>query len=188
MSPNLRRAGIAPLLVSALALFSTPVLAAGAHSGGHGHPEFGAPGKASEVSRTVEVTMDDVYFEPEKIRVLEGETVRFVVRNEGEIVHEFNIGTAHMHAEHQEEMMKMVEHGVIEGDRINRERMQMDMGNGHTMAHDDPNSVLLEPGESAEIVWKFAEAMDLEFACNLPGHYDAGMAGDFVFVNKLAKR
>ncbi len=132
--------------------------------------------------------MDEVYFEPEKIRVVEGETVRFVVRNAGEDVHEFNIGTAHMHAEHQEEMMEMVEHGVIEGDQINCEMMDTDMRRGYGMAHDDPNSVLLEPGESAEIICRFTEAMDLEFAFNLPSHYDASMAGDFVFVNELARR
>ena len=47
---------------------------------------------------------------------------------------------------------------------------------GHGM-HDEPNSVLLEPGKSAEIVWKFPEHAELEFACNVPGHYDAGMQG-----------
>lgn len=181
-------AGRLPALAAALFISTAPAFAAGGHSGGHAHPEFGHPGKASEASRTVEVVMGDVYFEPEKIAVVEGETVRFVVRNEGAIVHEFNIGTPHMHAEHQKEMQMMVEHGVIEGDRIRRDRMKMDMGGGHVMDHDDPNSVLLEPGESAEIVWTFARPMDLEFACNVPGHYEAGMAGAFEFVKKHATR
>src|SRR3546814_3359008 len=77
----------------------------------------------------------------------------------------------------QAEMMMMVDHGVLEPDRINRERMKMDMGGGMTMEHDDPNSLLLEPGKSGEIVWTFTKAMELEFACNVPGHYDAGMVG-----------
>lgn len=132
--------------------------------------------------------MGDVYYEPTSISVLQGETVRFVVRNEGSIVHEFNIGTPHMHAEHQKHMQMMLDHGVIKGDRLDRSLMKMDMGTGHSMAHDDPNSVLLEPGESAEIVWKFAAPTGLEFACNVPGHYDAGMAGSFDFVEKLASR
>ena len=72
----------------------------------------------------------------------------------------------------------MVEHGVIELDRINHDMMNMDMGGGHVMSHDDPNSVLLEPGQSAEVIWKFSEAMPMEFACNVPGHYDSGMMGD----------
>jgi uncharacterized cupredoxin-like copper-binding protein len=55
--------------------------------------------------------------------------------------------------------------------------MAMDMGGGKTMEHNDPNSVLLEPGKSAEVIWRFAKAGELEFACNVPGHYDAGMVG-----------
>jgi len=178
------RGGLIPAIAALIALGSTPSLAAGSH----GHPEFGQPGKASEARRTVEVVMGDSYYEPESISVLKGETVRFVVRNEGATVHEFNIGTPHMHAEHQKHMQMMVDHGVIKGDRLDRSLMKMDMGTGHSMAHDDPNSALLEPGESAEIVWKFAAPIELEFACNVPGHYDAGMAGSFEFVEKLARR
>lgn len=152
--------------------------AAGTHSGGHGHAAtIGEPGKVSEISRTIEVTADDNFYEPEKIEVKAGETIRFAITNTGQLVHEFNIGTAAMHAEHQKEMEMMVEHGVIEGDKINRDMMKMDMGGGRTMEHNDPNSALLEPGETAEIVWKFTEPMTLEFACNVPGHYDAGMMG-----------
>ncbi len=167
-----------PVALIAGAIASAPAFAAGSHAGGHGHHfDFGKPGKASEATRTVTVVMRDNLFEPETIAVQAGETVRFMVRNEGAFVHEFNIGTAAMHAEHQKEMMMMVDHGVLEPDRINRERMKMDMGGGKTMEHDDPNSILLEPGQSGEIVWTFSKAADLEFACNVPGHYDAGMVG-----------
>ena len=75
----------------------------------------------------------------------------------------------------------MVEHGVLEADRINYERMKMKMSGGKTMEHDDPNSILLEPGKSDEIIWKFTNATEMEFACNVPGHYDAGMVGQFHF-------
>ena len=176
------------------ALAASPALAAGSHSGGHGHGHgdgdmtFGEPGKPSEVSRTIEVTAGDNYFEPGEIDIKKGETVRFVIRNEGEFVHEFNIGTAKMHEAHQEEMMMMVEHGVLEPDKINHHMMNMEMEDGHSMAHDDPNSVLLEPGQNGEIIWKFAEAQNLEFACNIPGHYASGMAGNFNFVTKVTQR
>jgi uncharacterized cupredoxin-like copper-binding protein len=166
------------------------VNAAGSHSDGHGDKKghagkmphghtmsFGEPGKASEVSRTVEIKMLDNYYEPAEIEVKAGETIRFAIKNLGEFVHEFNIGTASMHAAHQKEMVMMVEHGVIEPDKINHEKMKMDMGGGRTMEHNDPNSVLLEPGKSGEVIWKFAEAKGIEFACNVPGHYDAGMMG-----------
>ena len=176
--PCLLITGTVAASLSALPL--APVaFAAGEHAGGHGHAaEIGKPGEASEATRTIEVTMYDNYYEPETVEVGEGETVRFVVRNEGELVHEFNIATAEMHAAHQDEMMMMVEHGVLEADQINEEMMKMDMGGGHTMEHDDPNSVLLEPGGSAEIVWTFSTDADLEFACNVPGHYEAGMTGE----------
>jgi len=53
------------------------------------------------------------------------------------------------------------------------------MGHGDMggMKHDDPNSVLVEPGKTAELTWTFSKAGALEFACNIPGHYQAGMVG-----------
>ncbi|MFO8142043.1 MAG: cupredoxin domain-containing protein [Marinobacter sp.] len=167
------------ILASAMSMSAT-AFAAGAHSDGHG-ASSGEPGKASEASRTINVAMHDNYYEPEAIEVETGETVRFVVENKGNLVHEFNIGTPSMHEAHQEEMMMMVEHGVIQGGKLNKQMMQMDMGNGHSMKHDDPNSVLLEPGESQELVWKFTGKGSIEFACNVPGHYQAGMYGDVDF-------
>ena len=168
-------------LVAGVALsMSANALAAGAHGGGHG-ASSGEPGKASEAGRTITVEMYDNYYEPEAIEVKPGETVRFVVENKGNLVHEFNIGTPEMHETHQKEMMMMVEHGVIQGGKLNHHMMDMDMGNGHSMKHDDPNSVLLEPGQSKEVVWKFSDKGNIEFACNVPGHYQSGMYGDVNF-------
>jgi len=150
--------------------------AAGSHAGGHG-PVIGEPAMAADADRTIEIVMGDNYFEPERLTIGAGETVRFVVKNDGEFLHEFNLGTAAMHAAHQDEMMTMVEHGMITPTGIDHEKMKMDHG-GHGMAHDDANSVLVEPGETRELVWKFAAVTDLEFACNVPGHYDAGMMGE----------
>lgn len=157
---------------------ASPAFAAGGHSGGHGHAmDIGERGDPAKVSRTVEIIMKDNYYEPEEIDAKAGETVRFVIKNQGEFLHEFNIGTAAMHAEHQKEMAMMMEHGMITPTKIDHERMKMDHGGGHSMNHDDANSVLLEPGQSGELVWKFAKSGKLEFACNLPGHYDSGMMG-----------
>ena len=113
--------------------------------------------------------MTDNRFSHRRISVKKGETIVFVLRNRGEVVHEFNIGTAEMHLAHQSEMETMVEHGVLEVDRVNFSRMNMDMGGGKSMAHDNPNSKLVEPGGSAEIIWKFSADTNLEFACNVPG-------------------
>ncbi len=169
-------AGVATLAIPFA--FLGPVQAGSGHGGGHAGMH-GEPGKAGQVTRTVEVVMYDNYYEPETITITEGETVRFKIRNAGSLVHEFNIGTHEMHVAHAPEMMMMVDHGVLKSDRIDwdaAKAMQVSMGHG---MHDEPNSVLLEPGKSAEIIWKFPSHVDLEFACNVPGHYDAGMMGSF---------
>lgn len=158
---------------------------AAAHHGAGGHhgaaPAIGKPDKASEVTRTIVVTMRDNFYEPESIVVKPGKTIRFKVTNKGEFLHEFGLGTAAMHAAHQKEMLVMMEHGMIEADRINHDRMKMDHGPGMHMSHDFPNSVLLEPGKSGEIIWHFSKRTKLEFACNVPGHYESGMIGTIKF-------
>jgi uncharacterized cupredoxin-like copper-binding protein len=165
---------IGALMVAPGALFASP---------GHGHggetavSEIGSPGNAADVTRTIKIVMEDNFFDMETIEVRAGETILFQIENKGEFVHEFNIGTAAMHASHQQEMMMMVEHGALDVDKIHMDRMKMDMGNGMTMEHNDPNSVLLEPGKTAEIIWTFPANAELEFACNVPGHYESGMMG-----------
>jgi uncharacterized cupredoxin-like copper-binding protein len=160
--------------------------AQGHHDGGHHKATvFGQPGKASDVKRTITVTMFDNYYEPEEISVTAGETVHFKIVNKGEFLHEFGLGTAAMHAAHQKEMAVMMEHGMIEAHRINHERMKMDHGPDQKhMGHKhgaESGSVLVEPGKSAEIIWKFAKPTELEFACNIPGHYESGMMGPIHF-------
>lgn len=168
--------------VFAAAFALTLITSAGLAIASPGHTankKVGEPGKSGDVTRTINVKMYDNYYEPESMKIKEGETVKFVITNAGELVHEFNIATGDMHRAHQPEMMMMMEHGVLEGDRINwdaAKKMQASMGHG---MHNDPNSVLLEPGKSGEITWKFPEHAELEFACNVPGHYDAGMVGNF---------
>jgi len=167
--------------LSLLAVVLSAAVATAHAAGSHGHGKnaaTGQPGDPAKASRTIEVQMFDNYYEPESLSIKEGETVRFIVHNKGALVHEFNIATAEMHVAHQPEMMMMVEHGVLKGDRIDHDAakaMQASMGHG---MHEEPNSVLLEPGKSGEIVWTFPKHAELQFACNVPGHYDAGMQGD----------
>jgi uncharacterized cupredoxin-like copper-binding protein len=172
---------------AAVSALSTPALAAGDHGHGGGHgAAIGEPAKASAATRTVEVKLGDIFYEPKTVRVEQGETVRFVLKNSGELLHEFNIGTAAMHAEHQKEMLKMMESGMLTTTGINTEMAKSDHSShsnegGHAMKHDDPNSVLVEPGKTKDLVWTFTQAADLEFACNIPGHYESGMVGNFRF-------
>lgn len=142
---------------------------------GHEHAakiEGGMPAKAADATRTVTIVASDNQFSPKAVAVKAGETVRFVVRNEGKFVHELTIGTKAMQAEHQSEMLGFAVSGALEVDKIDRAKLG---------SHDHGNNVLLEPGQSGEVVWTFAKATDLEFGCNVPGHYEAGMKGDFKF-------
>jgi len=189
-------------LIVATTLFATGLaggaFAAGLHADGGGtthghgtgpgsgsgqHHSFGSfePAAAAQATRTVDVTMRDMTFDPQRITVEAGETVRFAVRNDGQLVHEFNVGTSDMHAEHQRKMAMMAEHGMLEADKTNHGMMSgaMDGGekNGGMMMHDDPNSVLVDPGQTGEVVLTFNKPATLQFACNVPGHYEAGMVG-----------
>lgn len=151
------------------------------HDGDGHHHEFdaiGVPGKTADVTRTVMVSMHDNYFDPAKISVKAGETIRFKVINKGTLLHGFVLGTPAMHKDHQAEMMEMMDMGMITADHIDRARMMMPHGPGSKpMSHNDPNGVMLEPGKSGEVVWKFTKPMHLEFACDMPGHYESGMKG-----------
>ena len=139
---------------------------------------IGEKGKLSDVDRTIEIKMYDNYFEPNEIIIKKGETIKFIVSNYGELVHEFNIATKEMHIKHQPEMMKMVEHEILLADRIDKEKMKEMAKKDHSMAHSHSNSVLLEPNKIGEIIWKFNTDTKLEVACNVPGHYQVGMVAD----------
>jgi len=149
------------LLACALALNTSSALAAGTHSGGHGHEAMmvGESGKVAEVSRTIEIAMvekDDgsMVFEPASLSIKAGETIRFVVKNAGEIEHEFVFDHHDKMMEHKALMVKFPE-----------------------MEHDDPNAIRLAEKADGEVIWKFSNAGEFEFGCLIPGHYEAGMKG-----------
>ena len=136
---------------------------------------IGEKGKANEVDRIIEVKMYDNFYEPNEFKIKKNETIKFIVYNYGELVHEFNIATKEMHLKHQPEMMKMVENEILLANTIDREKMKELAKEDHAMSHSHANSVLLEPNKSAVIIWKFNSNSNLEAACNVPGHYEAGM-------------
>ena len=137
--------------------------------------KIGTKGKESEVSRTIKVIMYDNYYEPSSFQIKSGETIKFEVENAGMLVHEFNIANKMMHMKHQPEMMKMVENEILLADSIDKEKMKKMAKMDKAMAHSHSNSVLLEPKQKGEIIWKFDNAVNIEVACNVPGHYQVGM-------------
>ena len=136
---------------------------------------IGEKGKEANVDRVITVLMYDNYYEPNQIKVKKNETIKFLVQNKGELVHEFNIATREMHLKHQPEMMKMAENEILLVDKIDKQKMKEMSKKNPAMAHSHSNSVLLSPGEKGQIIWKFSNFVDIEAACNVPGHYDVGM-------------
>ena len=126
----------------------------------HGHAgadadAIGAPGQAAKVTRTVTVDMTDAMrFNPASITARQGETIRFTVKNAGQVKHEFVLGTEKELKEHYELMKKFPE-----------------------MEHSAPNMVTVASGKTGEVIWQFTKAGKIDFACLQPGHYDAGMKG-----------
>ena len=182
---------VAVMAVAAVAAQTQPAVADSAYQA------FGTRGRAEDAKRTVDIVMRDNSYQPQRIHVRAGETVRFRVRNAGELLHEFNIGTAAMHQQHQRGMQAMFDSGMMSAtskdamasmDHSNMRGMNHGAG-GHggmnhaatPMRHDDPNAVLVNPGQTEEMVFRFTRTADLEFACNIPGHYESGMVGNVVF-------
>ena len=137
--------------------------------------KIGSLGKESEVSRVINVIMYDNYYEPNSFQIKTGETIKFKVENAGELVHEFNIANKMMHIKHQPEMEKMVENEILFADSIDKIKMKKMAKIDKSMGHSHSNSVLLEPKQKGDIIWKFVNAVNIEVACNVPGHYQAGM-------------
>lgn len=115
----------------------------------------GMAGDPAKASRTIAVEMNDsMRFTPDQVSVKAGETVRFFVVNKGKVPHEMVIGTAEEIAEHAEMMKKMP-----------------------GMVHQEANQIALAPGQRGGIVWQFAKAGTVTYACLVPGHKEAGMVG-----------
>ena len=141
---------------------------------------IGEKGDPNKVDRTINIKMYDNYYEPNIVMVKKGETIKFIVQNLGEMVHEYNIATKEMHIKHQPEMQKLVDHEILLVDKIDIDKMKKMSKKDHSLSHSHSNSVMLEPKKTGEIVWKFSKKLTLEMACNIPGHYETGMIGQII--------
>ena len=137
--------------------------------------KIGSKGNENDISRVIKVIMHDNYYEPSSFQINAGETIKFEIENAGELVHEFNIANKMMHIKHQPEMEKMVENEILFADSIDKNKMKKMAKIDKSMGHSHSNSVLLEPKQKGNIIWRFDNAVNIEVACNVPGHYQAGM-------------
>lgn len=116
---------------------------------------FGKEGDPQKSVRTINVDMSDkMRFSPDTITVKQGETVKFVVKNSGKIMHEFVLGT----------IGELKEHSAL---------MQKFPG----MEHSEPYMAHVGPGKTETIAWQFTKYGSFNFGCLIPGHFEAGMVG-----------
>ncbi len=117
---------------------------------------FGRAGNPKKAHRTIRVGMDDsMHFKVTAsgdIVVKRGETIRFLVRNDGKLPHEMVIGTMKDLQAHAEMMRKFPE-----------------------MEHEEAHMTHVAPGKEGEIVWQFTRPGEFHYACLVPGHMEAGM-------------
>ena len=159
------------LIALTAGLISSAVMAGGDHSGGHmdmsghegmhmgghhhsGDSAVGLPGKDLPITKTINVsTLDNMRFKfSDEPGLKAGDVVKFIVTNEGKVKHEFSIGDAKEQKSHAAMMSSMP-----------------------NMKHEDGNTVTVNPGETREVIWQFTAAAEVIFACNVPGHFEAGM-------------
>lgn len=124
------------------------------------HSLIGQPGDSAQVSRSIEIKMIENRFLPDAITIKQGETIRFLVKNDGKKQHEFAIDTIENLKEHAKMMRAHP-----------------------SMAHNDPNRIKVAPGEQKELIWQFTETGIVDFACPFPGHFK-GMRGKIYVENK----
>ena len=116
---------------------------------------FGRQGDPAKATRVIRVDMaDTMRFTPADLTVKRGETVKLIATNKGQVLHEMVLGTAEELSKHAEMMKKFP-----------------------GMEHDEPHMAHVKPGASGEIVWQFTKAGEFQFACLIPGHFEAGMVG-----------
>jgi uncharacterized cupredoxin-like copper-binding protein len=97
----------------------------------------------------VGVIEGDFYVRPQRTTFQVGQLYVFAVGNEGAAVHEFVIEPA----------------GEVDAPleaEVNGEERESEIED-------------ISPGETAELEWTFTEPGRYQFACHLPGHYEAGM-------------
>ena len=110
-------------------------------------PAAGTPGSP----RLVEVAMTDkLAFVPAQIDAAKGETVLFLITNEGAATHEFAVGPA--------------------------ERVDADQIDGTTVIEVDE----IVQHHLKVVTYTFSGAGPYAFACHEPGHFEAGMVGKVI--------
>ncbi len=122
--------------------------------------DWGIAGDAKAVTRIVTITMlDTMRFAPDSITVKQGQTLKFVIRNSGSMLHELVIGSKKELEEHAALMLKFPD-----------------------MQHEEPYMAHVPAGKTEQLIWTFNKAGNFDFACLIAGHFQAGMVGKIAVV------
>lgn len=156
------------LFALSLSLITSAAWAAPGHGGG------GNNLTEADVDRTISLEAGDMWFDPEELELAAGEVVKFEITNTGNLEHEFVIGSKEAQEEHRQMMLDMANGG-------GHDMSNMSHGGGHDdMASMDTAGVTIAPGETGTLLWSVPDNVnELEYACNIPGHYESGMYGNF---------
>lgn len=134
--------------------------------GGYGHdhrldhasaavtPAAASPAAAERVRNVVLEVDDSRRITPAKWTAQEGETVRLVVVNVGQARHELVVGPAAQVAAHARSM-----------------------GTSPAGHHGHDNAIVVEPGQTATLLYTFDKPGEWGLACLEPGHFEGGMSG-----------
>ena len=126
------------------------------HGGGAGLMVLG-PGMAAMASRTVEIEMAEWRFTNSRTTVKAGEIIRFVVRNSGNIPHEFMF---------------------MPGAAMTAVNYRLERADWNLLEHEAPfEQAIVLPGDSFEVVMRIAEPGTWMYMCMFPYHMQLGMMG-----------
>ena len=138
------------------------LFAAACGSGNDDHSRMdgstGTTGATGNPTRTVDIDMLDIAFDPKTLSVQRGERIEFVFHNKGKIAHDALIGDTAAQAEHEKEM-----------------RQAKDTADGHGGHGMGDAAITVDPGETGRLTYTFDKTGTIEIGCHQPGHYAAGM-------------
>lgn len=116
---------------------------------------WGMLGNPKAVNRTITLSItEQIRLLPESIDVVQGETLKIVLTNNGVLKHEFVIGTSQELEEHAALMVQSPDKG-----------------------HAAPHIAQIAPGKTTELVWTFNRSGVFAFACPFAGHYQSAVIG-----------
>ena len=117
--------------------------------------------------KIIEIEVTSEGFSESVLAVGPGETVKFIVKNTGDVTRDFTIGTEHVMERRRAFLARTLASDGADIDPLQRSKL------------DRKNALILLPGETRELTWTFVKTDGWQFASNIAGHYEGGFKGGF---------